>query len=354
VRKESRVENSQSQVPQSGGENSLDRPPSLAPHLQDWDYSPPPYRRHVVLPVLLFLATCMSTFWTGAVHWDPIAYLESFQAAGRVFLQSWDHQSLPTALADAAAVLTHAWNVRQGLLYMAAVVAILLSHEMGHFLLACRHRVRASLPFFIPVPILPFGTLGAVIGLEGSRANRRQMFDLGLAGPLAGLAIALPVIWLGIRQLPSAPASGSELCFHNPLIFRLLIEALRPDYPTPDYFYLNQFNPLLMAGWVGVLVTGLNMLPVSQLDGGHVAYALLGRRAHVLARGLVVAVIVLIVISEKYAWVVMLVVVVLLGTDHPPTADDRIPLGWPRRVLGWLALGIPIFCFPSLGITPRS
>jgi membrane-associated protease RseP (regulator of RpoE activity) len=301
---------------------------------------------------LLFLATCISTFWTGAIHWDPAAYLESLEAAGRVLLRTWGDEPLATALARAAAVLTQAWDVRHGLIYMAAVIAVLLSHEMGHFLLAWRHKIRASLPFFIPVPILPFGTLGAVIGLEGSRANRRQIFDLALAGPLAGLAIALPVIWLGIARLPAAPPPGSGLCFHNPLIFRLLIGALRPDYTTPGCFYLNQFSPLLMAGWVGVLVTGLNMLPISQLDGGHVAYALFGRRAHWLARGLVVAAIVLIVVLEKYVWVVMLVVVILLGTDHPPTADDHVPLGWSRRVLGWLALGIPIFCFPTLGVTP--
>ena len=167
-------------------------------------------------------------------------------------------------------------NWRQGLVYMGVVMGLLLAHEMGHFLMALRHRVPASLPYFIPMPLIPFGTLGAVIGMEGSRANRRQMFDLGIAGPLAGLAVTLPILWLGILRLPAAPAAGQSFCFHNPLILQHMIAWLRPDYPTPDVLYLNQFNPFLMAGWVGLLVTGLNMLPVSQLDGGHVAYALLG------------------------------------------------------------------------------
>ena len=172
-------------------------------------------------------------------------------------------------------------NWQQGLLYMGVVLGILLMHEMGHFLMTLRHRIPASLPYFIPLPIVPFGTLGAVIGMEGSKANRRELFDMGVAGPLAGLAVTLPVLWIGIRQLgPAAPVPG-DLCFHNPLLIQYLIAWLRPDYPTPAVLCLNQFNAFLMAGWVGVLVTGLNMLPVSQFDGGHVAYALLGRRGRI-------------------------------------------------------------------------
>ena len=162
---------------------------------------------------------------------------------------------------------------------MLAVLGILLTHEMGHFLMALRHRIPASLPYFIPLPVIPFGTMGAVIGMEGSKANRREMFDLGVAGPLAGLIIALPVSLIGIRMLPAAPVVGDSLCFHNPLLLQYLIAWLRPDYPTPAVLYLNQFNSFLMAGWMGMLVTGLNMLPISQLDGGHVAYAVLGRHA---------------------------------------------------------------------------
>jgi Zn-dependent protease len=314
------------------------------------DYLPPPRHRHVLLPALLFVATCLSTLWTGMVKWDPAAQLGNFETAARMVVRAWGQQPLLATVTQATAALREHCDLWQGLIYMAAVIAILLSHEMGHFLTARFHGIHASWPFFIPVPILPFGTLGAVIGLEGSRADRRQMFDLGIAGPLAGLAVALPITWLGIRQL-GPPPPGSGLCFHNPLIFRLLIDLLRPGYPTPDFFYLNQFNPFLMAGWVGIFVTGLNMVPISQLDGGHVSYALLGRRAHVLARALIVTAIVLILVSEKYSWVVMLVVIILLGADHPPTADDRVPLGWPRRTLGWLALLLPVLCFPSLGIT---
>ncbi len=309
---------------------------------------PPEGARHVRLPLLLFAATCLSTFWAGSAHWNPTGYAEVvFQSAAA----HWE-QGFGAAAAAGWKTADSMMSWAQGFRYMGVVLSILLAHEMGHFLLALRHRVPASLPFFIPLPIIPFGTLGAVIGMEGSRANRRQLFDLGIAGPLAGLALTLPVLWLGVLDLKLSPEPGRAFCFHNPLVLRFLIEWIRPDYPSPDAIWLNQFNPFLMAGWVGLLVTGLNMLPISQLDGGHVIYALLGRRARWLARTLLIAAILYILASEKYFWTVMLVLVILLGADHPPTADDACDIGWPRRLLGWASLLIPILCFPPGGITP--
>jgi membrane-associated protease RseP (regulator of RpoE activity) len=261
---------------------------------------------------------------------------------------------LPQSFAGAfqQAIATLDWHWSQGLIYMAAVLAILLTHEMGHFLIALRYGVPATLPFFIPVPVLPFGTMGAIIEMEeGSEANRRQLFDLGLIGPLAGLAVAIPITLVGIYQLPAAPLKGEGLLFHNPLIFQLLIEFLKPEYPSPTEFSLNQFNPYLMAGWVGMFVTGLNMLPVSQLDGGHVSYSLFGRDANRLARGVLILAILFVLYTETYRWVVMLVVVILLGIDHPETADDSIEIGPLRRALGWLALLIPILCLSPIGIS---
>jgi Zn-dependent protease len=311
--------------------------------------SPPDERRRIALPAILFLLTCLSTFWLGSADWNPTGRM---QILYWVTVANWSQESATAALNDAWTVATRNMDWQQGLLYMGVVMGLLLSHEMGHFLIALRHRIPASLPYFIPMPIIPFGTLGAVIGMEGSRANRREMFDLGIAGPLAGFAVTLPILWLGIDRLPNLPAHGQSLCFHNPLLLQYMIAWIRPEYPTPTLLYLNQFNPFLMAGWVGMLVTGLNMLPVSQLDGGHVAYALLGKRAHVLARSLIVAAILFILITASYFWVVMLVLVILLGADHPPTADDSCRLGLFRQLLGWASLLIPILCFPPGGITP--
>lgn len=334
-------------MPEAGAASEL--PSALKPPAEV--DSPPPQRRRVALPVILLLATCLSTFWVGAVDWKPIVHLDALFHGFNVFAESLHHGSPMAGLWQALTVAQMNWH--QGLVYMLAVLGILLTHEMGHFLMAVRHRIPASLPYFIPVPIIPFGTMGAVVSMEGSQANRREMFDLGVAGPLAGLAVAVPVTWVGIWLLPTIPAQGDSFCFHNPLLLEYLIAWLRPEYPTPSFLYLNQFNPFLMAGWMGLLVTGLNMLPISQLDGGHVAYAVLGERgAHILARGLLIVAILFILATEKYIWVIMLVLVILLGADHPPTADDRCRIGRVRMVIGWLALLVPILCFPPLGISP--
>jgi membrane-associated protease RseP (regulator of RpoE activity) len=281
-----------------------------------------PHRRRVVLPVCLFVATCLSTFIAGAFDWNPIEYIGSNRAAS---------------------VIAANWS--QGLIYMAAVIGILLTHEMGHFVQTVRYHVPASLPFFIPVPMLMTGTMGAVIGMEGSRADRKQLFDIGVSGPWAGLIVSLPIIWFGIKSATIvAPTADFQL--GDPLIFKLLCGYLRPDLP-PDAV-LNKNNPLLMAGWVGMLITGLNMLPISQLDGGHVIYGLFGRHARLVARTFLIAAIMFVVIGDHYNWILMLVLVILLGVDHPPTRDDSARLGFWRTALGLVSLGIPVLCFTPI------
>jgi membrane-associated protease RseP (regulator of RpoE activity) len=281
-----------------------------------------PRRRRVWLPLFLFIATCLSTCFAGAMNWNPTLFLETNRAEQAI-----------------------AVNWLQGIEYMAAVIGILLMHEMGHFLQTVRYGVPASLPFFIPVPILMTGTMGAVIGMEGSRADRKQLFDIGISGPWAGLIVALPIIWFGIKSATVMPPT-SDFQLGDPLIFKLLTHYLRPDLdPTA---ILNKNTPLLMAGWVGMLITGLNMLPVSQLDGGHVIYGLFGRKAYLVARGFLVAAILFIIFGEQYNWTVMLVLVIMLGVDHPPTRDDDVPLGPVRQIIGLASLAIPVLCFTPI------
>jgi membrane-associated protease RseP (regulator of RpoE activity) len=275
-------------------------------------------RRRVFWPVFLFLATCASTFIAGSLNWNPGYYLAT-GASGRVMNANW----------------------QQGLTYMAAVIGILLTHEMGHFVQTLRYHVPASFPFFIPVPFLMTGTMGAVIGMEGSKADRKQLFDIGISGPWAGLIVSLPIIWFGIKHATAAPADG-EIVLGDPLIFKLLTHWLRPEL---DGAVLDKNHPLLMAGWVGMLITGLNMLPISQLDGGHVIYGLFGRRSRLVARGFMVAAILFVVLGEHYNWTLMLVLVILLGVDHPPTRDDSVRLGWGRKAFGLVSLAIPVLCF---------
>jgi membrane-associated protease RseP (regulator of RpoE activity) len=278
-------------------------------------YGQPP--RKLLRPAVLFLATCLSTFIMGAIVCHP--HFEKTPLLSCV-LEGWP----------------------SGLQYMAAVMAILLAHEMGHFLQAVRHGIPADLPLFIPLPLPPIGTMGAVMFMEGSRADRRQLFDIGISGPLAGLAVAIPIAAWGIWSTHVGPLGENSLSLQDPLIFKPLIHWL---HPTMSAGYELKNNPLLMAGWVGMLITGLNMIPISQLDGGHVAYALFGRRAHLLARLVLLGAVVFVLVSGQYGWSVMLALVVYIGPSHPPTADDRAPLGWGRRLIGLASLAIPILCF---------
>lgn len=296
---------------------------------------PPPARRKVLLPLVLFALTCGSTFLAGVLM-TPALLPRS-----------------ETLLESVVGALVVGWQ--DGLIYMAAVMSILLAHEMGHFLMALRHRIPASFPMFIPLPLPPLGTMGAVIVMRGHLADRRQLFDIGLAGPLAGLLIAVPVAWMGLQQAEVVRyATPAMIQFHDPLIIKLLAAYLRPGVDTATL----ERNPLLMASWVGFFITGLNMLPISQLDGGHVIYGLLGRRSRYVARAVVLAAIAFMLFTQTYNWILMLSIVFLIGIDHPPTRGEHLPpelrndrLGGFRTALGIASLSIPILCFSPFAIT---
>jgi membrane-associated protease RseP (regulator of RpoE activity) len=274
-------------------------------------------RSPVRLQTLLFILTAATTFAAGVVGWQPML----FGVDDTIATDIGPH-----------------WQ--RGLVYMTAVMAVLAAHEAGHFIAARIHGIPATLPFFIPVPVLLTGTMGAVIGMEGLRANRRQLFDIALAGPVAGLVVAVPLLAEGMLRGAAVPAAENP--FALPLLARGLLAVVRPDL-TPGTTIAP--NALFMAGWVGLLVTGLNMIPISQLDGGHVAYAVFGRRGNWLARAVLLAAIATIVVLGQYNWVVMVVVVTLLGVDHPPIRDEDRPPGALRTCLGLAAFLIPLLTF---------
>ena len=248
----------------------------------------------------------------------------------------WQPLLLGVDDAGIAEAVTGHWA--RGLLYMAAVMAVLTAHEAGHFIAARIHGIPATLPFFIPMPILLTGTLGAVIGMEGSRADRRQLFDIAVAGPLAGLVVAVPLLALGLF---SGTADGANPFALAP--FAVWLQSLlRPDL-APGTTVAP--NPLFMAGWVGLLVTGLNMIPVSQLDGGHICYAVFGRRGNWVARAALITAILAVVISGRLNWVALVVIVTFLGVDHPPIREEQVPLGPLRTALGLAMFAIPVLTF---------
>jgi len=302
------------------------------------DDRPPPRRPRRWLPLCLFFATCGMTFLAGCYHNLPLFLGQQIplRAPSVIYTHIWFLDSVLNTVQQ---------NWRDGLTYMAGVMSVLLFHEMGHFLMTLRYRIPASYPYFIPVPVMITGTMGAVISMDGSKANRKELFDIGLAGPLAGLVLTIPLIVIGIQTAEHGPIQVGQPYYGDPLLVQLLIPWLQ-DIPLGHELYAN---PIYMAGWVGMLITGLNMLPVSQLDGGHVAYAVFGRHARWLGRLLLFVawtfVIYTFIRTGSATWALMLVIIAVIGIDHPPTADDQVRIGPLRWTLGLVSLLIPVFCF---------
>ncbi len=227
-----------------------------------------------------------------------------------------------------------------GPLYAVSVMFILTAHEFGHFVLARRHGIAASFPYFLPMPLSPIGTLGAVILMPAQISNRRALFDMAIAGPLAGLGPAVALSWVGLLFSTPGPAQQANLTtpmisLGEPLLFQLLTWLTHGPLPPEQELYLH---PLAFAGWVGIFITALNLTPISQLDGGHILYALLKKRSYPIAIGLLAVGIGAMILGGYWGWSLMLGLLLWIGPKHPPTADDEVPLSRGRHLLGWLTL----------------
>lgn len=232
------------------------------------------------------------------------------------------------------------------------LLSILGAHEMGHYL-ACRwYNVQATLPYFIPAPI-GIGTFGAFIRIKSPIPNRKALFDIGIAGPLAGFVFAIPASLIAHYYAAGAPpiASGEgAIIFHNPLFFQFLEWA----FGLPPQIELN---PVWFASWIGLLMTSLNLLPVGQLDGGHVVYAVFGERAHTIVGRVIYAGVVALALHAVlregwYGWVVYAVLLTLiLRVGHPPLLDEEDPLGRSRRLVAVIGLIVFLLSFMPVPIT---
>jgi membrane-associated protease RseP (regulator of RpoE activity) len=266
-------------------------------------------------PVLLFVATCFTTIWAGLTPLDS--------SSSHPILESLAH----------------------GTAYAAPLLFTLLCHEFGHYLQARRYHVSASLPYFIPMPFGPLGTMGAVIAMRSNMGDRKALFDIGISGPLAGLVPALicsvvGLEWSTVAEIPQ----GAVHSLGEPLLFKFLAMWIFGPLPPGTDIYLH---PLAYAGWVGILITALNLFPIGQLDGGHVLYALLRRRAQLVASVVLGASVAATILTQNYQYAPMLLLLFLIGPTHPPTSNDDMPLGTGRIVLGWLTL-----LFVIVGFTP--
>ncbi len=304
-------------------------------------------RRQFRICIFLFVATLVSTTLVGS-RFLPLELLPGFfHEETRTRWVNFMEQIDPSPGRQMRSFNRRYLEVLfQGFSYSGPLMLILLCHEMGHFLQAVRYRVPASFPFFIPLPIPPLGTMGAVIAQERGTADRKQMFDIAVSGPLAGLLVTLPVLYAGIKasRIGVLPA-GSFLEFGEPAVIQWMIAWIHG--PTPDGYTLYM-NGVARAGWVGVFVTALNLIPIGQLDGGHLTYTLLGRPAHWIAIALVGVAAGWMFYTETYSYILFLILIMLMGTKHPPTCDDTVSLGVFRHILGWLTLG-----FLLIGFTPN-
>lgn len=312
--------------------------------------TPAPNFRSVAISVLLFAVTFVSTTYVGAINSGA-----------------------------------RAPSIGEGLRYSIPLMSILLCHELGHYIAARIHGVPASPPFFVPMPVPPLGTMGAVILMSGRIGRRNALLDIGAAGPLAGMAIALPVLIYGIATSPVGPLpSTAYLQEGHSLLYLALLRLLKG--PIPDGYDI-QLNGTAFAGWAGLLVTMINLIPAGQLDGGHVAYALFGERQERFSRRVRAALLpIALVVSLSYGlsayldgargealvesftpgahwavwWLLLRFMVGGFGRarrgkrEHPQTDDDV--LSPRRRVLAWatLALFVALFMPAWLReVTPR-
>jgi membrane-associated protease RseP (regulator of RpoE activity) len=238
-----------------------------------------------------------------------------------------------------------------GMPYALSVLSILLAHEMGHYF-ACRYyRIQVSLPYFLPgLPIL--GTFGAFIRIRGPIPNRKALFDVGIAGPLAGFVVALPIFLYGMshsRIIPMSEAGDTEFFLGFPLLFLGAVHWFFPHLPEGAVLSLS---PYLSAAWVGMLATSLNLLPAGQLDGGHLCYAI-SRRFHTrISRATLVGVILLGALHR--GWLVWAVALLFLGERHPSLLNETVPLSQGRKALAILALMILLLSFMPVPIQLRS
>jgi len=224
----------------------------------------------------------------------------------------------------------------RGLVYSFAVMAILLSHEMGHYLTSRKYGVPATLPYFIPFPLSPFGTLGAVIRMSGVIRDKKTLFDIGIAGPLCGFILAVPCVFIGAKlSVPmKIPAAGDALIMGEPLLLKLAEWVMVGNLPTGFDLLIH---PIGYAGWVGLFITALNLLPIGQLDGGHILYGVFGEKSRAISRALI-PLLVLLAIFYNVGWFVLVALLLIFGIGHPHPLDAETPLDGKRRVLAIVML----------------
>jgi membrane-associated protease RseP (regulator of RpoE activity) len=271
------------------------------------------------LPIVLFLLTVFTTLWAGAyqTYNGPVRGPLNF-------------------------LLTSPELLWRGIPFAGALLFILTTHELGHYLLSKIHRVPASLPLFIPGPPHFIGTFGAIIRMRGPILSRRALFDIGVAGPLAGFVVAVVVMVVGLNLSTVVDRTATfRLQLGEPLLLQFMSWLVIGPLPPESDVVLH---PIGFAAWFGLFVTSLNLLPIGQLDGGHVAYALWGRRQRTMALFFLPILLALGFFGWP-GWLLWAFMAGLWGLGHPPVLDPHVPLGRNRTIVGWIAFAVFVVTF---------
>jgi membrane-associated protease RseP (regulator of RpoE activity) len=272
------------------------------------------------LPIALFLATIVAVLLTGALY-------------------------------EGVDILSNPAGIVAGIPYAATLIAILFTHEMGHYVVGRLRKAPVSLPYFIPLPFISFGTLGAVIVQREPMEDRKTILEIGIAGPLAGLAIAIPLLFYGLATSQvGPPPAGGYFQEGNSLLYIAAKWLVFGRY-LPGGGVDVQLNPVAWGAWVGLLVTMLNLLPIGQLDGGHIAYALLGRHAEYLAYAMI-AICLTLGVLVSISWIVLPVLALAFGPRHPPPLNDIPRLDGKHIALAVFGLLVFVFLFMPNPLVP--
>ncbi len=312
----SMLELAESRVSQEGMRMDDNTPRPLEPYdteqyLRVYPHAPvyAPPRQKIRTNIVLFLLTLLTTLFAGSMLADvnPFANPELL------------YRGIPFSL---------------------TLMTILLSHELGHYLMSRRHKVDATLPYFIPAPTF-IGTFGAVIKIRSNVPDRRALLDIGAAGPIIGFLFSLPALIIGFKLSYPVPGVSADLNFGSSILLEALTRLIFPHVPEG---YAINLHPVALAGWIGLLVTMMNLLPVGMMDGGHIAYALFGKRHRQISRA-VIALLLVMGIFGWFGWAIWGMLNLLFGLRHPPPINPEVQLDTKRKLVGALAGLIFILTF---------
>lgn len=318
-------------------EVSREKRPWLVPEETSYPVTLPPRRRPIALNLFLFVLTVVTTLSVGASL--AMAYARNQPGYSLLALNPLAVLLLP---------FRHPQQLLAGIPFSFTLLGILMAHELGHYLTCRYYGIAASYPYFIPFPNI-IGTLGAFIRIRSPIVNRKALFDVGISGPIVGFLFAFPALAIAVAYSKIIPDSqfGGAIIMGNPPLLVMLARYFHPDVAVSDIF----LNPVGRAAWVGLFATALNLLPVGQLDGGHIVYSLVGRKHRYISWAFCL----LLIYLGTYwgGWISFAILLFFLGMRHPALLDPAQELDASRKWLAIVALAIFLLCFTPAPFTPR-